>query len=371
MDKVDIVIIGAGVVGLAIAERLARSHKEIVVLERHDSFGQESSSRNSEVLHAGIYYPTNSLKAKLCVKGNRRLFEIAQRQSIPVNKIGKLIIATNEKEEEKLHELKDLGTANDVQGLSLLSKNTIKEVEPAIKSSLALYSPETGIIDTHQLMKCFETVALQNGTIIAYNCTVTDIDYNSSFVVSFLDADGEVTKLQSEMIINCSGLSAGAISEMAGIDIEKEHYCIYPCKGEYFNVSNRHKNKLRYLIYPAPTPISLGIHTVIDMNQGLKLGPNAFYVDEVDYDVDPLHREEFFASAKTYLPFLEPEDLSPAMAGCRAKIQSPGEGFCDFIIRDETDKGLPGFINLVGFESPGLTSSPAIAEYVEELINSL
>jgi L-2-hydroxyglutarate oxidase LhgO len=368
MEKVDITIIGAGIIGLTVASRLSHLNKKILLLERHGSFGQESSSRNSEVLHAGIYYPTDSLKAKLCVEGNRKLYETAEKYNIPCKKTGKLIISTNDTESEKIHELYNLGRANGVEGLTIMSKTEVKEFEPFINANLALYSPETGIIDTHQLMAYYEYRTLENDVIIAYNSNVLSIEKDNIFTVSTRSRDGETTQILSEIVINCAGLGAGTIAETAGIDIDREGYRIYPCKGEYFSVSDRHRNKLKHLVYPAPTNISLGIHTVLDMSGGLKLGPNAFYVDEIDYQVDLSHKQEFYESVKVYLPFLKPDDLSPDMSGCRAKVQAPDEGFRDFIIREESNKGLPGLINLLGFESPGLTSAPAITEYVEEIV---
>jgi len=374
MEKVDITIIGAGVVGLAVASKLSTNkNTEIVLLERHNSFGKETSSRNSEVIHAGMYYPTDSLKAKLCVEGNRKLYELCKKNSIPQKKIGKLIIANNEKESEKIHSLYTLGNANGVPNLSLLTKEQIQKKEPCITAKSALLSPETGIIDTHQLMNYYEKTAESNGVIIAYNCNVQYIEYNTDkYTISVLDADNQIVTIQSNIVINCAGLHSDTIATMAGIDIHKENCKIYPCKGEYFNLSNKHKNKLNHLVYPAPTQISLGIHTVLDLNNSVKLGPNAFYIDSKDdYNVDSSHQREFFDSVRTYLPFIEFNDLSPAMSGIRPKLQSPKESFRDFIIREESDNGLPGFINLLGVESPGITASAAIGEYVFSIINGL
>ncbi len=368
MDKVDITIIGAGVVGLAIAEKLSHLKKEIILLERNSTFGQEISSRNSEVIHGGIYYPTTYLKTKLCVEGNQRLYELSEKNSIPYKKVGKLIISNTDEETEKIHTLFNQAKANSVKGLSLLTKSKIKDIEPYINAQYALYSQETGIIDTHQLMKYYETNAEKQGVIIAYNCNVLNIEKDDVFTISAKDADNEEVTIKSEIVINCAGLNSDKIAQMAGVDINKERYKIYPCKGEYFSISNRHKNKCKHLVYPAPTPISLGIHTVIDLNESLKLGPSAFYIDNIDYDINTSHKIEFYQMAKTYLPFLEPDDLSPNMSGISRKLQGPNEDLRDFIIREESDLNLPGLINLLGIESPGLTSAPAIAEYVKNLI---
>jgi L-2-hydroxyglutarate oxidase LhgO len=192
------------------------------------------------------------------------------------------------------------------------------------------------------------------------------------YVVRVLDADGQEMELAADIVINAAGLTADRICAMAGVAVEASGYRIHPCKGEYFSVSNRHRGKMTHLVYPAPTPISLGVHAVLKLDKSLKLGPNAFYVDATDdYDVDPSHQEEFFNAGRTYLPFLERDDLSPDMAGIRPKLQATGDSFRDFVIREEADKGLPRFINLVGIESPGLTASCAIAELVARKVDAL
>jgi L-2-hydroxyglutarate oxidase LhgO len=274
-------------------------------------------------------------------------------------------------ETENIHKLYALGKENGVEGLSLFNKSHIEDFEPSIKADFAIYSRETGIIDSHRLMKYYETRAETKGVIISYNSRIVSIENaNDWFYISVKEFDNCITKLQSKYVINCAGLHSDKIAQMVGIDIQEYKYRIYPCKGEYFSVSNKYKSKLKHLVYPAPTDISLGIHTVIDLNENLKLGPNAFYVNKIDYNVDPAHGSEFFRSAKIYLPFLREEDISPSMSGIRAKTQRSGDLFRDFIIREEKDKKLPGFINLIGIESPGLTSSPAIAEYISHIVNA-
>lgn len=374
MEKSEVVIIGAGVIGLAIAERLSGYKKEIIVVERHESFGKETSSRNSEVIHAGIYYPADSLQAQLCVEGNRRIYELCEKERIPYKKIGKLIISNTPQETDKLRQLFKLAQANGVPNIAEISKAKVAEMEPFIKADEALFSPETGILDTHLLMRYFESKAEAKGVTFAYNCSVTGLRKNGNgFIVAVKDTDGEALEIAAEIVINCAGLGSGDVAHMAGIDIKKTGYEIYPCKGEYFKLSNKHKGKLNYLVYPAPTKISLGIHTVLDLRDGLKLGPNAYYInDPQNYDIDNTYRKEFYKSAQTYLPFIEEDDLTPDMAGIRPKIQPPNDSsFKDFIIRDEADKGLKGLINLIGIESPGLTSCLTIAEYVEQIINKL
>ncbi|HUU49760.1 MAG TPA: NAD(P)/FAD-dependent oxidoreductase [Nitrospinota bacterium] len=371
MDKVDIAIIGAGVIGLAIAQRLSLS-KEIVLIEQHDGFGRETSSRNSEIIHAGMYYPSDSLKARLCVEGNRKLYELCENFKIPYKKIGKLIIAHTEEEKKKIENLLKQGNKNGVPGLRLLNRQEINKMEPHILANLALFSPETGIFDSHQLMKFFEQKALSNNVTIAYNCTVSGLQKTGdTFTLDIIDADGESFNLESSIVVNSAGLHADKIASLAGIDVENDGYKLHFCKGEYFSVSSRHNGKLAHLVYPPPNTISLGIHTVTLLDGSLKLGPSAFYIDTIDYEVDGSHQKDFLESAKTYLPFIESNDLSPDMSGVRPKLQAEDEDFRDFVICEESNKGLKGLINLIGIESPGLTAAPAIADYVDKIVKDL
>jgi len=368
MEKVDIVIIGAGVVGLAIAWKLSSHKKEIVVLERHDSFGRETSSRNSEVTHAGMYYPADSLKARLCVEGNRLIRELCQEYNIPHAMTGKIIVANNDDEKNKIEFLFDQGNRNGVFGLRLLNKRSILSLEPHVLAAAGLWSPTTGIVDSHRLMNFFAQSAGDAGVTIAYACTVAGLQkVPTGYRVEIRDTTGETVFMASEVVINAAGLGADQIAAMAGIDIDAAGYRLHPCKGEYFAVADRHRGKLAHLVYPAPTVISLGVHSVLKLDGSLKLGPNAFYVDTLNYDIDVSHRREFYESTRKYLPFIEYKDLQPDMAGIRAKLQAADETFRDFVIREESNRGLPGLVNLIGLESPALTASPAIARYVESL----
>lgn len=369
MEKADIVIIGAGAVGLAIARQLSALKKEIVLLERHDSFGREASSRNSEVIHAGMYYPKDSLKARLCVEGNRLMRELCRQHNIPHAMTGKLIVATDAAETSKIESLFDRGNRNGVPGLRLIDKQALLGMEPLVLATAGLWSPTTGIMDSHRLMNFYAQSASGAGATIAYGCAVTGLQkIANGFRIETRDSTGEMLQIESEIVINAAGLASDAIAAMAGIDIDKAGYRIHPCKGEYFAVADRHRGKLTHLVYPAPTVISLGVHSVLKLDGGVKLGPNAFYTDTLNYDVDANHRREFFESARKYLPFIEYEDLQPDMAGIRAKLQTGDESFRDFVIKEESDRGLPGLINLIGLESPALTASAAIAQYVEGLL---
>lgn len=372
MTDVNITIIGAGVVGLAIASQLSQKYQNVYVIEKNLQFGQEVSSRNSEVIHSGIYYPKGSLKAKLCVRGNQLLYQLCERESIAHRKCGKLIVANSVEEESELEELRQKGWNNGIEHLSILDKDQVTELEPNINASRALYSPSTGIIDSHGLMKYLENSAISRGVEMVYGTRVTGIKKaNGAYLLHLKDIGNELFSFTTSILINCGGLEADLIAGKAGI--HDKAYRIHFCKGEYFKV-NPPKNKLvNRLIYPVPGRrlVSLGIHATVDLDGGLKLGPSAFYLNKnkYDYTINKDNSIHFFNSARVFFPFLAKEDLTPDMAGIRPKVQGPGHPVRDFIIRNEKDRGFPGFVNCIGIESPGLTSVLAIAEYVEELLN--
>lgn len=367
----EITIIGAGVVGLAIAEKLSGSFNDVFLIEKHPTFGQETSSRNSEVIHAGIYYPMGSLKAKLCVEGKGLLYDYCKKHDIPYRNCGKLIVATSQEEISILKGIRQTAMKNGVDDLTLLEKDKITELEPEIFALKALYSPSTGILDTHSLMKRFEINTLNNSGQIVYGSEVTEIKkIETGYEIKLLEADSKEYSFTTRIVINSAGLTSDKISEMA--DMKDDNLKIMFCKGEYFRL-NPPKNKLiSRLVYPVPVHNleGIGIHVTIDMGGGVKLGPDVTYLDSNihDYKVSASKQEAFYLSAKKFLPFLEYDDIAPEMAGIRPKIQKPGEPVRDFYIREETSRGFPGFINLIGIESPGLTSSIAIAHYVKNLI---
>ncbi|MFC2001878.1 NAD(P)/FAD-dependent oxidoreductase [Chloroflexota bacterium] len=371
--KADITIIGAGVVGLAIAAKVARQDREVYVLEKNETFGQETSSRNSEVIHSGIYYPKDSLKAKMCVAGNHLLYELCSQHGIDHRKLGKLIVATNDEEIEELHNLMEIGQGNGAEGLRMLSKREILELEPNVAGVAAILSPATGIIDSQALMRYFIARATRQGAQIAYQSKVVGIEkVTNGYEVTVADSSGK-SSFPTRLLINCAGLYCDKVAELAGIDTVKAGYRLHYCKGEYFSVGNGKNSLVKRLIYPIPPSklTGIGIHITLDLAGWMRLGPSAFYVDEIDYAVDHQNRQLFYDSARKLLPLIEYDDIEPEMAGIRPKTQGPGGEMEDFIIRDESDKGLPGFINLIGIESPGLTASPAIAEYVGNMVTEL
>jgi len=372
LEEVQIAIVGAGVVGLAIAAELSKEYSDIVVIERNSSFGQEASSRNSEVIHAGIYYPKDSLKARMCVEGKQLLYEYCQQNNIGHKKLGKLIVAVDNNEAKDLEDLLRCGQGNGVDDLMLLSRKEIKKMESHIEALSAIYSPSTGILDSHGLMKSFIDESQSRNVQIAYATNLQVVEkHKQGYKVTVKDERQEVFTFLTQVFVNCAGLNSDKISQKAGID--KKEYALKYCKGNYFRVHNNKARFLSRLVYPVPPKdgISLGIHSALDLAGGLRLGPDADYVDKIDYTVDESKKEAFYQDTRRFLPFIELQDLSPDMAGIRAKLQGPREEFRDFLIKEESDNGLKGFVNLIGIDSPGLTCAIAIAREVRSLIKSL
>ncbi len=373
MDTADIVVIGAGVVGLAVAAELAGRFptRSIVVLERNAKFGQETSSRNSEVIHAGIYYPPKSLKARLCVEGKRLLYEFCSKWQVPCKRFGKLIVANTRTEVATLESLLIRGKENGVDDLQLFSRTQVACREPDIQAEAAIYSPSTGIVDTHRLMARLEWLAQEKKVLCAYLHEATGIEHQgNSSIVQYLGPGKEHNSLKTTWLINSAGLASDHVASLMDIDIDQAGYRLHPCKGEYFNLSSAKSKRISHLIYPPPYKDlrGLGIHVTKMLDGRVKLGPNAFYIDELDYTVDVLHAEEFYANIKEYLPFVEPHDLQPDTAGIRPKLQAPGAPIHDFIVRHESERGLHGVINLIGIESPGLTACLSLAKMVGDII---
>ena len=372
MMDTDITIIGAGVVGLAIAENVSKTHNNVFLIEKHLSFGQETSSRNSEVIHAGIYYTKDSLKARLCVEGKWMIYDYCKKYDIPFNNCGKLIVATSEEEISVIKGIRLTALKNGVDDLLFLEREQISELEPNIFALKALFSPSTGIVDSHSLMKQYETNSYNNGCQIVYGSEVAGISQiENGYKINLLDTDKKNYSFTTRIIINSAGLTSDKVSEMVGI--KDDSLKILFCKGEYFRINPPKNRLINRLVYPVPhqNMEGIGIHVTIDMGGGVKLGPDVKYLESniYDYKVTASKQEAFYKSVKKFLPFLEFDDIAPEMAGIRPKIQKPGEPLRDFYIMEETSRGYPGFINLIGMESPGLTSSIAIAKYVNGLIN--
>jgi len=372
MYEADITIIGAGVVGLAIAAEVAYGEREVFILEKNQTFGQETSSRNSQVIHAGIYYPEGTLKAKTCVEGNAILYQLCSHYAIDYKRLGKLIVAVDDEEIEQLEALWRRGKRNGIESLEMLSKQDVKQIEPNIRAVAALFSPSSGVVDAHALMRYFLGKARDNGAKIVYKTKVIGIEKegNNGYKVTSEDQSGNFPFI-TRVLINCAGLNSDKVAYLAGIDTSKAGYNLHYCKGEYFKLTQGKSKLVKKLVYPVPQPraTGLGIHVTPGLDGKILLGPNARYVDSIDYSVDEQQKEAFCDSVAKFLPIIKYEDLEPEMAGIRPTLQEPNGEFRDFVIRDEHDKGLPGFINLVGIESPGLTSCPAIAKYVGHMVD--
>jgi len=372
LDRVDIVVVGAGVVGLAIGAAVAGEEREMYILEKEEAYGQGTSSRNSEVIHAGIYYPKGSLKAELCVEANPMLYEICEKNRVSYKRCGKIIVGNGEAEVRQLEDIirhaRDIGARD----LELIDADRVHELEPKVRADAAVLSPTTGILDAHGLMDHFHREARRRAGSdpLVLDTEVTGIEQTKdSYVVSMVSG-GEAFQVEAEVVINSAGLYADRVAAMTGIDVDEAGYRIHWSKGEYFSLTG--KPPARMLVYPPPPldAASLGIHSVPDLTGRLRFGPNAFYVDEINYAVES-EKTPFWRDVVKYFPTVKMEDLHPDMAGIRAKLQGPGDPVRDFVIRHEEDRGLPGFINLVGIESPGLTCSPAIAEMVADMVDEI
>ncbi len=371
MDS-EVTIIGAGVVGLAIAEALAGRISPLFVLEKHEKFGMETSSRNSEVIHSGIYYRQGSLKARLCREGRDLLYAYCRKKEIPHRRCGKLIVATREEEKKILEDILATARANDVMDGELIGRDRISELEPHIRALYAAWFPSSGIVDVHSLMASLEKGAMSRGAEMVYRTEVTAIRSlkEGGFAVTLRDNDGSAFEFTTRLLINAAGLYAEHVSRMAGIN--DPSYRTHYWKGEYFTLLNGKHRFIDRLIYPVPemNTTGLGIHTTPDLTGRQKLGPNTIYLPDqrIDYRVDPSHAREFYERTRVFLPFLEPDDLAPDQAGIRPKLQRPGDPPRDFIIREENDRGLPGLVNLIGIESPGLTAALSIGKHVREIL---
>ncbi len=370
MEKVGVVVIGAGVVGLAIASEIAREDREIYVLEKETAYGQATSSRNSEVIHAGIYYPKGSLKADLCVEANPMIYEICREHNVPHSRIGKIIVANGEEEIRQIEGIIKNATECGARDLEMIDADRVHELEPNVKADAAILSPTTGILDAHGLMDHFHREARRKGGSdpVVLDTEVTGLEQKGDGYEVEMVSGGEAFSVEARVVVNSAGLHADTVAEMAGIDVDEAGYRIHWCKGDYFSLTGR--PPARMLVYPPPPldAASLGIHTVPDLTGRLKFGPNAYYVDEISYKVES-DRDEFWRDIVKYLPMIGREDLHPDMSGIRAKLQAPGDPVRDFVIRHEEDKGFTGLINLIGIESPGLTASPAIAEMVAGMVD--
>jgi L-2-hydroxyglutarate oxidase LhgO len=364
MDRVECVVVGAGVVGLAIARRLAQAGLEVVVLEAAEGIGTVTSSRNSEVIHAGIYYPAGSLMARMCVAGKRALYDYCGDHGIPHRNCGKLIVATTPAEAEKLQAIKAHAEANGVLDMEVLGGEAARALEPALNCDAALLSPSTGIVDSHAFMLALRGDAEAAGAAFAFHAPLLRARTVADGIELDVGGNAPMT-LACRLLINAAGLGATAVARgIDGMPIELIPPA-YLAKGNYFSCSAR--APFSHLIYPVPEPGGLGVHLTLDLAGQARFGPDVEWVDTIDYAVDPARAERFYPAIRRYWPDLPDGALMPSYSGIRPKIVPPAVAKQDFLIQGPRDHGVTGLINLFGIESPGLTSSLAIADYVGEL----
>jgi len=372
-ETIDCAVIGAGVVGLAIARALALSGRDVIILESADAIGTGTSSRNSEVIHAGIYYPNNSLKALMCVRGRKLLYEYCQSHGVEHRRIGKLLVATTDDQLEPLDKLRASAAANGVDDLEAVDGALLKKMEPELRAVGAYLSPSTGIIDSHGLMLSYQGDAEDAGAMIAFNSPVIKGHIENNAITLSIGG-AEPMALSCQTVINSAGLFAQHIAaSLDGMPRERVPPCHF-AKGNYFTLSGR--APFSRPIYPIPEAAGLGIHLTLDLGGQAKFGPDVEWINDkpwledanhianIDYTVDPLRNPRFYEAIRTYWPGLPDDALLPGYAGMRPKIQAPDEAAKDYMIQGPNDHGVNGLVNLYGIESPGLTSSLAIAEEI-------
>lgn len=359
MDRIEAVVIGAGVVGLAVARALALAGREVVILEAEDAIGTHTSSRNSEVIHAGIYYPAGSLKATSCVAGRRRLYEYCAARGVPHRHCGKLIVAADEAQRGELERIRSRAHANGVPEVDFVAREQALAWEPELRCVAALHSPSTGIVDSHALMLAYLGEAEDHGAMLALKSRLDrGIARGDGIELHVHGADPILARL----LVNSAGIRAPSVARLIeGYPAEHAPRELY-AKGNYYSLSRR--APFSRLVYPVPEPGGLGVHVTLDLAGQARFGPDVEWVDAIDYRVDPKRADRFYAAIRRYWPGLPDGALAPGYAGIRPKISGPGEPAADFVIQGPREHGVPGLVNLFGIESPGLTASMALADDV-------
>jgi L-2-hydroxyglutarate oxidase LhgO len=359
METVEAVVIGAGVVGLAMARALAMAGREVVILEAEDAIGTHTSSRNSEVIHAGIYYPKGSLKARSCVAGKELLYEYCVAHGVPHQRCGKLIVATDEKQVSELENIQKRAHGNGVMDVVWMSRSQALALEPEIACVAALYSPSTGIIDSHALMLALLGDAENHGAMVGLKSELRSAEaVADGFILHVSGAE----PIKTRVLVNSAGLRAPSVARrIEGYETAKAP-AEYYAKGNYYSLARR--SPFSRLVYPVPEPGGLGVHVTLDLAGQARFGPDVQWVEAIDYDVDPKRAERFYAAIRRYWPGLPEGALLPGYAGIRPKTAGPGEPAADFVVQGPRAHGVAGLVNLFGIESPGLTSSLALAGIV-------
>ena len=367
--EVEVVVVGGGVVGLAAAAALTRAGRSVILLERNDGYAREVTSRNSEVIHAGIYYPAGSLKATLCVAGREAVYARCAKLGIPHRRLGKLIVATGPGEVEILEDLRRRGDANGAPGLELLHGAEVRRLEPAVRARAGLLSPASGIVDARALSLSYAAEAEAGGATLVLRTEVVEMERrNGAYRVTARGPDGAHSSVDCAGLVNAAGLAGDTLAERAGFDVDARGYRLHLCKGDYFALAPGRSLSLSHLVYPVPSGPGLGIHATPDLGGRVRFGPDSEWVDELHYDVDPAKAQDFARAVARYLPDVTPDDLVPDTSGIRPRLAGPGEPFRDFVVAEESEAGWPGFVNCLGIESPGLTAAPAIAERIVALL---
>ncbi len=361
MEKLDAVVIGAGVVGLAVARALAMSGREVVIVEAEDAIGTHTSSRNSEVIHAGIYYPKDSLKARSCVAGKEMLYEYCVLHGVPHRRCGKLIVAADESQLKELKAIQEKAHANGVTDVVWMTSEQALALEPELRCVAALYSPSTGIIDSHALMLAYLGDAGQHGAMLALKSELIGGDVTSDGIVVHVGG-AEAMTIKTTLLVNSAGLKAPSVARsIEGYEKQLAPRELY-AKGNYYSLTQR--SPFSRLVYPIPEPGGLGVHVTLDMGGQARFGPDVEWVERIGYDVDPRRADRFYAAIRRYWPALPDGALAPGYSGIRPKTAGPGEPAPDFEVQGPRAHGVPGLVNLFGIESPGLTASLALAQAV-------
>ena len=365
-EKTGAVIIGAGIVGLACARALARQGIETFILERHDDFGQETSSHNSEVIHAGLYYPYDTLKARFCVAGNRELYAYCAERGIAHKRCGKLIVATQDAQIAQLQKLQEQADRNGVGDIRLLDRHAVQALEPALHCVAALHSPSTGIIDSHALMLSLLGDAEAHGALFSPHSTVQAIDAREGTIRLEVSSGGTEMLLEAGIVVNAAGLSAVALARTIPDYPPSLIPSAFLAKGTYYGLAGR--SPFSHLVYPVPEEGGLGVHLTLDLGGQARFGPDVEWIDSIDYSVDPHRADRFYAEVRKYWPELPDNSLLPAYSGIRPKISGPGAPAADFLIHGPESHGIAGLVNLFGIESPGLTACLPISAHVSRLL---
>ena len=366
-EQVDAVVIGAGVIGLACAYELSRRLDSVVVIEREVGPGRAISSRNSGVVHAGIYYPNDSLKTRLCIEGKRRLYEWCETHEVPYKRTGKLIVATNPEDEQRLHAIARHAQEVGAGELTLMTGREATKQEPELRCELALHSPTSGVVDVHEFIASLVREVKETDGTLVYHTAVEEIRKSQDgWIVQTADTMGSKAELQAQRIVNAAGLSALDVAAKSGLTEAERPWRLYPCKGSYFALGAGAPPTRNSLIYPLPEGGGLGVHITADISGARRAGPDAEFVDTLDYSVDESRVGRFAEAVARYLPAIRSEHLTPDYSGIRPKLVGPGGGFADFVIANPSSQ--PGAVHLIGIESPGLTASLAIGAHVSDVI---